>query len=427
MTRSPHRKSLALTLAALLLAAGCNPQSCNQWAQVANDLRDTDGDGWFDDNKNQKIDLIVDSIETSVLSGFEEVTFVVDDKIILDKQHLSMQMSISPEVVATTRCAGQWIATGPQQYNARVKVIRANVTSETASVGLLPFQNKAETLTKTLTLDGHDVTFHYRTQLSTFPDPSPQDGDADSDIDGITDKEEARIALDNRIGNPRVRDILVVAAFTRPKWALTKRSVERITTTFLARGFNFLIADERDDLRLLTPGQIMLPDGNNGALVVPAENRQVRISEVAAVRPRHIPDELDQFTHLLIAADGTPDADFGISNGVPGRNVVIRSHLSVLGPDPFGLEYQAKDAMHELGHNFGLCHPNESDNSCPTGSIPSSERNGGTSCMGSPADDGGFFNGPLPNIQAITNAFNRPLNYSPTQWTNIAPQSSRGR
>ena len=45
--------------------------------------------------------------------------------------------------------------------------------------------------------------------------------------------------------------------------------------------------------------------------------------------------------------------------------------------------------------------------------------------MGSPADDGGLFNGILPNVTAITNAFSRPLDYSPTQWTNIDVASSR--
>jgi hypothetical protein len=94
------------------------------------------------------------------------------------------------------------------------------------------------------------------------------------------------------------------------------------------------------------------------------------------------------------------------------------------------LEYQAKDVMHELGHNFGLCHPNTSDGNCPSGPIPLAERNGAASCMGSPTDDGGLFTpGPLgipvPNFTAITNAFSRPLDYSPTQWININPASSR--
>jgi len=58
---------------------------------------------------------------------------------------------------------------------------------------------------------------------------------------------------------------------------------------------------------------------------------------------------------MLVAADNTPDAGFGISNGVREEMWLYALNFFMLGPDPFGLEYQAKDAMHELGHNFGLC------------------------------------------------------------------------
>jgi hypothetical protein len=204
---------------------------------------------------------------------------------------------------------------------------------------------------------------------------------------------------------------------------LTNRTIERITTVFAGRDFNLLLADETSDLSGLSPGQILFED-SNGNLAIPAENRGVSLSEVPALRPRHIADTLDPFTHLLVVADHTPDAGFGIAN-LPGRNSVIRSHFFALGPNPLGLEYQAIDAMHELGHNFGLCHPNQSDTTCFTGAIPQAERNGASSAMGSPADDGGLFNGIIPNVPAITNAFSRPLDYSPTQWTNIDVASSR--
>ena len=262
--------------------------------------------------------------------------------------------------------------------------------------------------------------------MISFADPSPNDAAADVDEDGITDKEEADLARVNfRSGDPHKKDIVVCIGYTAPKWALTKSTIERITTVFLGRDFNMLLADEDSDMPGISPVQVLFED-SNGTLAIPAENRGVQLGEVDPIRPRHIVDYFDPFTHMLVAADNTNTngADFGIAQ-LPGLNLVIRSHFFALGPNPFGTEYQAKDAMHELGHNFGLCHPNVSDNTCPTGAIPQSERNGAMSCMGSPADDGGLFIGLLPNVTAITNAFSRPLDYSPTQWTNIDVASSR--
>jgi len=414
-------------LTALLAVIGCDQQGCDKWKQIATQLKDTDGDGWLDENKNQKIDLIIESMDLPVQTQFAQVSLVVDDRIILDKSQAAPTTNISAGTISTSRFAGQWFVGQTQNYRARVKVFLSGET-DNSSVGLLPFANKDSVYTTTLNINSKDITFHYRSRITTFADPSPQDSTADNDRDGITDIEESRLARqDNRIGDPLVRDILVLEGFTNPKWAITKRAVERITTVFLLRNINFLIVDETSDMLNLIPGQIQLPDGNNNALVIPAENRSVAVAEVPAVRPRHIPAFFEPFTHFLIAAETTPDATFGISNGIPGRNVVVRSHFFFLGPDPFGLEYQAKDVMHELGHNFGLCHPNESDNNCPTGAIPQAERNGAASCMGSPADDGGLFNGIVPNITAITNALSRPLDYSQTQWVNINPASSRNQ
>jgi hypothetical protein len=419
-----------LYLAALLVISGCDPQGCNQWKQIAGQLKDTDGDGWLDTNKNQKIDLLIESIDVPVQSQFQQVSMVVDDKMVLDRAPAAATINIPAGTVATSRCAGQWFIGTTQNYRARVKVFNGTET-EASGTGLLPFVNKDSAFTTTVTINNKIITFHCRTRITTFPDPSPQDSTADNDRDGITDIEESRLARqDNRIGDPTTRDILVLEGFTAPKWALLKRSIERITTEFLRHNINFLIVDETSDFLGLTPGQIMLPDGTAGALIVPAESRGVTVGEVPAVRPRHIPPALDSFTHFLICADNTstPGASFGIANQ-PGRNAVIRSHFFLLGPDPFGLEYQSKTAMHELGHNFGLCHPGVSTSlaSCPTGAIPQAERSGAASCMGSPADDGGLFNGGLPNVTAITNAFQRPLDYSLTQWINIDPSLSRNK
>ncbi len=416
-------KTQALFYAALLLhlMLACNQEGCQKWQQVAGKVKDSDADGWMDDATNQKISFFIDAIDFDIAPG--PITLIVDDQMV------ALNGNDPPaNFPLTSRCAGQWHVGNLLNYSARVKFF-TNGNTETATVRQFPFHNQDSTYQISFNLGGNNsVAFLYRTAVSSFADPSPADAHADADDDGVTDREEAELARGNfRLGDPFRKDILVCVGYTAPKWALTKKTIERITTVFLSRNFNILLADEQSDLPGLTPGQIVFED-SGGGLVIPAENRGVQLNEVPPVRARHIPTTLDAFTHMLVAADNTntESAAFGIAS-LPGRNLVIRSHLFLLGPDPFGLEYQAKDAMHELGHNFGLCHPNQSDENCPTGAIPVEERNGAASCMGSPADDGGLFNNGIPNLTAINNAFNRPLDYSPTQWINIDVASSRNR
>lgn len=416
---SMNKKAL-FHLSFFALIAACDQEGCERWKQVSNKVKDTDSDGWMDEATNQKIDFFIDAINFSVTPG--SFTLIVDDKMVaLDGNNKPANFPL------TSRCAGQWHVGNLLSYSARVKFF-TNGDTEIATVREFPFQNRDSTYQISFSLGGNSVAFVYRTAVSSFADPLPTDASADADDDGITDREEAELARGNyRLGDPYRKDIVVCTGYTSPKWALTKKTIERITTVFLSRNFNMLLADEQSDLPGLTPGQILF-EGNDGSLVIPAENRGVQLNEVPPIRARHIPTTLDAFTHMLVAADNTntESASFGIAS-LPGRNLVIRSHLFLLGPDPFGLEYQAKDAMHELGHNFGLCHPNQSDENCPTGAIPIQERNGAASCMGSPADDGGLFNNGIPNLIAINNAFSRPLDYSPTQWINIDVASSRNR
>lgn len=88
-----------------------------------------------------------------------------------------------------------------------------------------------------------------------------------------------------RLGDPARKDIAICIGYTAPKWALTKKSIERITTVFLSRNFNMLLADEQSDLPGITPGQIVFED-TGGGLVIPAENRGVQLNEVPPIRAR---------------------------------------------------------------------------------------------------------------------------------------------
>lgn len=400
----------------LAFVVACNQDGCQGVQDLAANIQDSDSDGWMDSTTNLQIDLFIDVIDLDI--GANPLSLIVDDQILID--------DADPEVptgVVTSRNAGQWHVGNLLQYEAQIKIFISGDT-EGAATRTLPFNNRDSVYQIAYNLGGDNVAMQYRTEVTSFADPSPADPNGDLDDDGITDGEEAFLAQsDARVGDPNKRDILICVAHTADQWKLMDRTIERITTVFIDNGFNILFADEETDLSGLSPGQILFEDAN-GNLSVPAVNRAVSLSEVAPLRPRHISDTLDPFTHLLVVADNTPDAGFGVAN-LPGLNSVIRSHFFALGPYPLGLEYQAIDAMHELGHNFGLCHPNQSDTTCFSGAIPQSERNGASSSMGSPADDGGLFIGILPNIPAITNAFSRPLDYSPTQWSNIDVASSR--
>lgn len=75
--------------------------------------------------------------------------------------------------------------------------------------------------------------------------------------------------------------------------ALTKKAIERITTAFLGRNFDMLLA----------PGQIVFEDAG-GSLVIPAENRGVRLDEVPPLRPRHMAKT--QSLRLQISYIGSP-------------------------------------------------------------------------------------------------------------------------
>jgi hypothetical protein len=80
MIRKPQMKSLAFLLLVLVQIGGCDP---SEWRQLASQLQDTDGDGWFDENKNQRTALIVDSID--VPGTVSVISLVIDDRIILDQ------------------------------------------------------------------------------------------------------------------------------------------------------------------------------------------------------------------------------------------------------------------------------------------------------------------------------------------------------
>jgi len=84
---------------------------------------------------------------------------------------------------------------------------------------------------------------------------------------------------------------------------------------------------------------------------------------------------------MLVAADNTPDAGFGFL--MVSREEMWLYALIFLCLDLIPSDWNTRQKMLCMSWViiFGLCHPNASDSSCPTGAIPQDERNGAASCM----------------------------------------------
>jgi hypothetical protein len=384
---------------------GCNQQGCGNLVEIADNLRDDDADDWFDASLNQRVDLFVDSVTFVSGGGLIQPS---GPRVIVDDREITGNFNFP----ASVRTLGTWLfqAEGQShQFTSRVKVFdgdSSGVDAETVS-----WTNSDGTFTSNV--GGFDVTF--RTEVHRFADPSPGDADADGDLDGILEREESRLAMEGQhpAGNPMLRDIVMVVTYTHPVWKLTVSSREKLTTAFLLNGaINLVIADDHHNPFLnLHPGVT----GFIGA----SEELTMNLSFARTSRDDHIHELFLPFTHHLALTEKVTSEDgflWGRASS-PGLTLVCRSHLPVGGPDLH--DYQATDILHELGHNLGLCHPTESTAAdCATGAIPASERDPALSAMGSPAESSNPFES---GWQAIL----RPLDYTPTQWSNLRPDFSR--
>jgi hypothetical protein len=399
------RRNLLPLLFVFLIS--CDQEGCESWEQIGEAISDDDEDGWFTDSSNQRVELIINDV-TFIAGGgglFPPVVkIVVEDRIVKDDT-----FSLIGQPVAT-RCLGTW------RFEERVTdftSLLAVTTGDpiTAGVASIAWTNKDSTFTASV--NGFTVSFE--TRVTRFADPSPNvDGDCDND--GILDSEEARLAnVRNSSGNPMSPDAVLLVGFTHPDWRLTRNSDVKLTTVFARRNINLLVMADPNEIVGLTPGQI----SNDGEAT--ARDFVIALDDVPPLRASHIAADLDSFVHFLVLAErlgefgNCPEGGHGCAE-VGGLNLVAKSHIAT-GPDIW--DYQAKDIMHEFGHNLGLCHPR--DQVCGTGVLPAAEQNSGTSAMGAPAEDEGNW------LAMAINALSRPVDYSPTQWQNLSLRLSTGR
>jgi len=115
---------------------------------------------------------------------------------------------------------------------------------------------------------------------------------------------------------------------------------------------------------------------------------------------------------------------------LPGANIVIDAFL----PGDFFHEdpevYQAKDILHELGHNLGLCHiDEEGQDRCAalTGRVPDDEAFSRFTVMATPPSWVNF-DAALGIPPDLVNAFAiPPATYSPWQWQHLLVDGVRQR
>ncbi len=387
-----------LSLVAILgLLSGCQNQSGNQNPLIGAFI-DSDTDGWYDENRNQLIHLFIERIENHTGSRFNDrPTIAIDDRIMA-----TMGQTLQTDTPCASRAIGSWgMPERTDTLQADLRITSGDIHSSARKTFFF------QSINSTFVVSHNDYVVHFRTVRTLFSDASPDRGNADADRDGVSDTNETAICSPSRsAGIPVEKDLLVVVGFTHPDWALSQKSRDLLTTTFFnKKRINLNIYTENDPVRNITPGQVKI--GGN----TPDRSHKITLEEGREMRSQLVPDKITIVFHVLVLAEELSNGHWGQGEiDTAANDFVCRSHLGVLGPD--FLEYQAKDVMHELGHNLGLCHPPESTNGCPSGAIPVAERNSGFSVMGTPMDSAG-------PIEVMTEALSRPLDYTPGQWQNI--------
>lgn len=359
-----------------LALAGCDPV-------------DDDNDGWYDSAANQRATLMV----TGVSAGPLAPAVIIGDRIVFEGGLATP--GTTPVQVRTLGTAADNPEEGSVSFSTSIRV--DNVA------GQFSWSNENKDFEITV---GQRV-ISLRSAVTRFADPTPGDADADADGDFITDQQEGQLAeaSGGRIGDPEGRDLLVVVAKSNQIHSMTARARQAVSTVFRNRGINLVFMDGTQPIDGFTAGQF-LRDGK-----VPPANANFTRSEITPERPNHIPAWADSFTHFQVMADRARiggDLYFGAANK-PGFNLIVGSALPISGAD--GHDFQAKTVMHELGHNLGLCHPvQDNDSNCPA--LPPSDLDPAVTVMGSPAAASN-------PVLWVTQALARPLDYTEAQWNAI--------
>jgi hypothetical protein len=416
----PHRPlAIALVLAAL---HGC------ALAPIAENVRDDDDDGWFTNATNQAIVLTLVSgafpLPGQYRVVFDEVRFplspALDATIAVGPANVGTPMALGLPVA--TRTIGTNLLQLPEQRATfRAAVVVQRVTAGVpvdVGAGTVEWQNREAAFSVTL----GSATLDFAATLSQFADPTPDSADGDSDGDGIGERDEAQLSAGfDGIGDPRPgrADLFMIVGHTHASSALSASSRELLRSRFAERGIAMHIDDGQLNGKSGVGG---LMTGTGGSAV--GDGTNVTLAQARTLRDLNVTvGNRRTFAYFALLTRDQVECN-GLAFGCaefPGnsRGNVLVALSKLLDWMPDIKAYQAGVLMHELGHNLGLCHPLAT--SCGTGVLPAAEQNAGTTIMGTPAENPPIdvWGVPLPNPLVLVNAMTRPLDYSPTQWSNM--------
>lgn len=403
--------SILFIYMAMMMINACCPPFCDNERDTLNELgeaiRDDDEDGWFSNDTNQRVRLKLVSVTWPRNGKFR---IVVDSVRYPRSNNLSGVVRVeNPSTTLNSYVATRFVGTWLLQAEDQLISFKSSITiSQLEPAGLrvskeIFWRNREEQLDIEIPSDLGPFYLTFRTVIEKFADPDPQDAYGDSDRDHIPDQWESALAEKRiGIGDPESRDILFVVGYTHSDWKMTSQTKQLLCTRFKQHGINLYIANSDDcGISLIKPGR-MSPQDNP----IDVDFSLSLDSVVNDMREKYIAGHCRDYAHLLVLAKEIPPPPgrnilFGRSDGNDmSKNIVVRSHLfpPILGPGV--QDYQAKTIMHELGHNFGLGHPGDA----------------GSSVMGTPATD--MDN--LDIIAMLTNAWDRPLDYTSSEWENLS-------
>jgi len=416
-------------LMACLALVDCS--NCNgNVPRLVDQLEDRDHDGWFSAASNTALTLTLTSASFPAIGGYQvlvdEVRFPISSALSgtfsVPIGSAGTPMPIGVAVATRVRGVDGLGATGTP-FGANVRVVYR--TPPTGEPGVIVgdtrvvFGETSTTLSPTMVSFAlGTVTLNFTVSSAPFADPNPNDPNGDSDMDGIPESGEARLSgYFNGIFDPRagsLRDVDLIIGQIAPNYALSQWAREDLRSRFFLNGIE-LHLDE---------GTLNNTNGHGGVMNLGATGAvaggNVTPAQALAVRNLNVPAERRANTYFVLLADfasvdgTTAGRAFGWT--IPGA-IVMRTGF--LGINDISW-YQAGVLMHELGHEFDLCHPASHDGAtvggtsggvcgrvCPA--IPVPQRDGGASVMGAPSDDPNF-------AVAAINVLRRPLDYAPAQW-----------
>ena len=385
-----HKARATAAASVALALIGCI-QGCNG---CDNEFADEDNDGWFTKPNNIATALTLTTVNFSnpqqgryrvLIDNVRFPNSIATGS--LDDLDPNGWLAVAPTDTATmnqvvaTRFQGRNAvsgagATGTSTYTSTVRVqgLSGGGVFEVGTTTLTYTSDNGQTLSATVGGGGvATVTLNFTTSSTRFADPNPTNANGDSDGDGITEAEEAQLGVAfGGIGDPRpggMPDVMLVIGFTEAKWNIDPYTVELLRTRFFARGINLYIDNGTLNGRPGIGGMMTL----GGATVAPGT--AITQAQAASIRTSNLPAGRRRFTYLALMTAGVAEGGFGLSNGIPGNLLVMRTQLEPLSPNFFN--YQAGVLMHEFGHLLGLCHPTLQDGTGGCAAIPVAERDPG--------------------------------------------------